>query len=193
MKTLASVLGLAAFLLNPNLACSGLGEEDKFQYGAAEMKAAVEGVWEAKVAYAGESAEFRFQVAQATSVQTAAHGAKRLSPREGWVQSAHACSDRSLIASAAACESSSSMPLTASYVSGDTKLGSMTLWATEAELKPTTGVFSVFSLVMASGYLSVHLAEVALSATVAPDGGVTQASASLRSGERVAVQLVRLK
>jgi hypothetical protein len=42
MRKLLWAVPIAAFFLNPGLACT---DEPEFQYGAAEMRAAVEGDW----------------------------------------------------------------------------------------------------------------------------------------------------
>lgn len=102
------------------VSCSS-SEGDGFKYGEAEMLEVVEQLNETALAvesrselsgYQGElsdlQVEFQLEQARGDSSEEAA----RLAPmKAGWIESAHACSSRSFVKEAAACASSSSMPL----------------------------------------------------------------------------------
>lgn len=159
---LASSFGLAAFLLNPAFAC-GSGEPD-YQYGAAELRAAVEGDWTLS-ATPDSGAPLQLTLRLEQRVETARSLAP-VAPSRSLLRSAHACGTRTLLASAHACSDSTEMPLTVSFVAGDSSFEAATL----------TGSFRVDSLVFETGTLELGLGELRLTAQVDSDGIVSSAT-----------------
>ena len=169
MRRLLLVIPIAMFFLNPNVACV---DEPEFQYGAAEMRAAVEGDWSITISPDGGTAtEVTVHIEQGT----AASAATAQAPGRALVRAAHACGNRTLVKSAGACVDVSEMPLAVTYVSGDAAFSSATL----------RGNFAVHSLVFAIGELYLTLGSTQIHARVNADG--TVASAELYSGGTVAL------
>jgi len=162
MRRLLWVLPLAAFLLNPNLAC-GVGEPE-FHFGATEMRAAFEGDW-----------TFTFTPADGASTQVTLHLAQAAMPIAsrvpgdggGLIRSAQACGTRTLIKGAGACIDSTQMPLTVTYEAGDPSFA-----APEARL---SGNFTVYGLEFTGGTLRLGLeplGSVELEVDLNADGSV---------------------
>ena len=98
MRNLFWFVPIAVFLLNPSFACSG--DEPTFQYGAAEMRAAVEGDWSFAITPTGGTAtQVTVHIDQAAAPATAAARASGVA----LVRAAHACGTRTLVKSAGAC------------------------------------------------------------------------------------------
>ena len=147
------VVPIAVFFLNPSFACS---DEPEFQYGAAEMRAAVEGDWSFTITPdGGDATQVAVHVDQAaTAPSTAA--------RAALVRAAHACGTRTLVKGAGACIDISQMPLAVSYVSGDTAFSSATL----------SGMFTVSGLVFGSGDLDLRIGPYQILSRVSTDGSL---------------------
>jgi len=162
MRRLLWVLPLAAFLLNPNLAC-GVGEPE-FHFGATEMRAAFEGDW-----------TFTFTPADGASTQVTLHLAQAAMPIAsrvpgdggGLIRSAQACGTRTLIKGAGACIDSTQMPLTVTYVAGDPSFA--------APGTRLSGNFTVYGLEFTGGTLRLGLeplGSVELEVDLNADGSV---------------------
>jgi hypothetical protein len=157
MRNLLWVLPVLAFVLNPSFACV---EEPEFQYGAAEMRAAVQGDWSFTITPDGRDAvQVTVHIDQATAAPPAATAR---TPGAGLVRAAHACGTRTLVKGAGACTSASEMPLAVTYVSGDSSFQSATL----------SGRFWVGALTFLFGELTLNLGEYQIVARVNADGSV---------------------
>jgi hypothetical protein len=159
MRSLFWVVPIAFFFLNPTLGCVG-PDEPQFQYGAAEMQAAIAGTWTFTITPNGGAAiAVTVQIDAAESVPDAAVQATGRS----FIRAAHACSSRTLVKSAGACSDMSSMLLAITFVSGDPTLMDSTL----------SGNFIVSGTTFRSGGLEVTIGSYQISAAVLPDGTVT--------------------
>lgn len=162
MRGLGWVLPVALFFVNPSFGCSSTADDSEFQYGSEELRSAVEGQWALTISpKSGEPLEVTLRVEQAGAAPTA----KRLLD-DGLLRAAHACENRTLIRSAAACVQSTSMPLSVNFVSGDA-------WFATQQL---TGSFDVHSLIFSQGYLGLSLGPQMVVALVDPDGAVIEAT-----------------
>ena len=160
MRNFAWLIPVGFFFLNPSFAC-GI-DEPHFQYGAPEMRMAVEGDWSLTITPAGGAAvQVVVHVAQGSA-------AASLEPPSGGalMRSAYACGTRTLVRSAAACFDSTQMPLAVTYVSGDPSFANVSL----------SGEFTVHSLVFASGNLALMIGTYQILAGVKADGSLEDAS-----------------
>jgi hypothetical protein len=163
MRNLLWLAPVAAFLLNPNLACS---DEPQFQYGAAEMRAAVEGDWSLTITPDGGTAmQVTVHVEQAPTA-TGATASRRAS--RAFVRAAHACGTRTLVKGAGACIDQSEMPLAVTYVAGDAAFSTAMM----------SGQFLVRSLVFTNGELHLKLGDFQIVVQVNADGSLGTASPS---------------
>jgi len=159
MRKLFWLLFVGFFFINPGAACT---DEPDFQYGAAEMRAAVEGDWVLAITPPdGAPIAVTVHVAQAAT----APGATARGPARSLVRAAYACGTRTLVKGAAACGDSSQMPLEVTFVSGDAALETATM----------SGSFLVDSLVFTSGVFYLALGPYRVTAQVDADGTVTSA------------------
>ena len=102
---LLGVFGLA-LVINPYLACSS---KEDFDYSESEMKQAVLGEWVGTADIDGESADFTLSLQQASPKSTTQSvAAPKVQPQ---------CGSRSFVKPAAACTSTSSMPLVGTITS----------------------------------------------------------------------------
>ena len=155
MRRLAWVLGLAFFFLNPALAC-GPGDPE-YQYGATEMRAAVEGKWNLAVDSEGQQTSVTVLIQQAmmfgsATAQTAA--------RRRLVRSARACGGRNLLKAAGACIDLSQMPVAVTFVDGDPSLMA----------EKGTGIFTVYSLRFDTGELALQFGGYNVVSTISQAG-----------------------
>jgi hypothetical protein len=162
MRKLSLLALVGFFFLNPGLACGPA--EPEYQYGAAEMRAAVEGDWVVTITpESGAPVEYGVNLKQSNGVNPAA--ARPVS--RALVRQAHACGARTLVASANACEDYSEMPLTVTLAPNS---------------PPTSGSlianYRVWSLVFTTGDLDLALGAYHVSAQIKADGTVTSASLS---------------
>lgn len=163
MRRLALLPAAIAFLLNPS-ACSD-NSEPQYQYGAEEMRAAVEGTWDLALKLdTGETATLALTIEQAKATASAP---KDTGPE--LLRAAHACGTRTLIASADACADSSEMPLKVEYLSGDTSIGNAVLWDEARGPASIFGNFRVNSLLFYGGELYVNIGDLYLSARINSD------------------------
>lgn len=174
----ALFFGLAAFLLNPGFAC-GSAEPD-YQYGDAELRAAVEGDWALSVT-SSSAAPLELTLRLEQRAETAARHLERGAPPRALLRSAHACGTRTLLASAHACSDSTEMPLAVSFVAGDPSFETATL----------TGNFRVDSLIFDSGTLHLGLGELRLTAQLDSSGIVRTATVDAPLGSSATLERVR--
>jgi hypothetical protein len=162
MRKLSWLLLAAFFFLNPGFACGPM--EPEFQYGATEMRAAIEGNWAVTVTPTGGAAQdYVVTLKQAKAAPTSASRGSTVA----FVRSAHACGDRTLLASANACASKTVMPLTATLASGGAS---------------PSASYEVWSLIFTQGDLFLTLGDHSIQATVAADGSVLDAKLAAPGG-----------
>jgi hypothetical protein len=160
MRKSAWLIPVVVFFLNPGFACS---DEPQFQYGDAEMRAAVGGDWSFTITPAGGAAtEVTVHVDQAV---TAPGTTAAAAPARSAIRAANACGTRTLVKGAAACVDSSQMPLTVTFVAGDDAFQSAAL----------SGELTVFGLAFATGNLNLTLGAYQVMATVNADGSLANA------------------
>ena len=149
--------------MNPGLACGP--PEPQYQFGAAEMRAAVEGAWSFTIAPQDGSA-----VQQVTVRLEEAAGAPELArraraPSRSLVRTASACGERTLVRSAGACVDWSTMPLAVSVLSGDPVFSGGI----------PAGTFRVYGLTFVFGDLEIDLGPYQILVQVDSSGGFTSA------------------
>lgn len=158
MRKLAWLLPIVFFFINPGFGCGT--DEPQWQYGAAEMQAAIAGSWTFTITPAGgTSTEVTVQIDEADT----APGATAQAPRRSLIRAAHACGSRTLVKSAGACTEMTSMPLAITFVSGDPSLMSAQL----------SGVFMVTGTIFQAGTLELTIGPYSITAIVGTDGTVT--------------------
>jgi hypothetical protein len=168
------VLALPTFFLNPFFACDS--SEPDFQYGATELRAAVEGTWSVTLTpVQGAPLQGTLQLDQAAKPSAAS-----LRRREGAIRSAHACETRTLFKTAEACDDGTTMPLKVSFVSGDTALNGGTL----------SGEFSVPGTIFEFGNLFLQIGSYRLSAKITAMSAISDVR--VLDGAARAATLVRL-
>lgn len=173
----AFLAGAGAFLLNPTFAC-GSAEPD-YQYGEAELRAAVEGDWALTVTH-GPGAALELSVRLQQRAEHTASARAPSAPAPSLLRSAHACGTRTLLAPAHACIDSTEMPLAVSLLAGGAGLESAAL----------SGNFRVDSLVFDVGTLHLTLGELRVTAQLDAQGNVS--SAVLESAPAGSATLQRL-
>lgn len=147
-------IGIASLVLHPFFGC---GAKEDFRYGAADMRAAIEGTWKLTLPATEKNpvTELVMTISQGAEPTQDKH-----SRRRGLVADAAACAERSLVRSAGACVDMSVMPL-------DVKLLASTSIV-------RAGVFRVTGLRFIAGHLTFELGNWYLSARVTPDGSITK-------------------
>jgi hypothetical protein len=169
MRRLIWVVPIAMFFLNPNVACV---DEPEFQYGATEMRAAVEGDWSITITPDGGTAtEVAVHLEQGTATATAQASGR------AFVRAAHACGDRTLVKSAGACADVTRMPLAVTFISG----------APEFASAPLGGSFTVWSLTFVEGELFLDLGSYQIRARMRADGTIVNAAIHAPTGGTVAI------
>ncbi len=152
MRRLAVLLfATAVFVLNPAFMCSE--DAPRYQYGAAELNAAIAGTWSATID--GKTHTFRLE--QERSAKPTQHS----SASPSLVRAAAACGTRTLVASTSACVDSTEMPLT--------------IIAVDGSAAPTRGLLLVHAPVFNEGHLHLSLASRTVTARIAPDGTLVDA------------------
>ncbi|HUQ07576.1 MAG TPA: hypothetical protein VM261_34015 [Kofleriaceae bacterium] len=157
-KLFVALLGVAALVLNPVGACSMFSDRaGVFEFGDAEVRAAVEGTWTITVPASGPGTapiEYTIAIAQGTDPV-----AQRSAPRS-LVATAAACSDRTLVRSASACGDSTTVPLDLQLVNAPPEpsgRGKLVIWGTsfgQGELRAFVGVHQVSASIDSSGTAS---------------------------------------
>jgi hypothetical protein len=143
-RSISYLLFGAALLLDPMAGCERVASYD---YGAREMKAAVAGTWTVKTK-TGREVTFEVDV-----------GAAERHSSRGWIQSASACSHRSMVSTAEACIDSTEMKLKVIVASSDT---------------PVEAKFAVHGMHFTRGQLSMTIGTEYVSAEVSPRGSVIE-------------------
>lgn len=157
MRHLTWLIPVGLFFLNPGFACGT--SEPAFQYGAPELRAAVEGDWALTITpQGGAPTQMTVHVVQGSG---ASASVAPPSPG-GLVRTAYACGTRTLVRSAAACIDVSQMPLAVSYVAGDPALASA----------PMSGTFNVYGLLFTSGDLELMIGTYQVLMQVKADGSL---------------------
>jgi hypothetical protein len=174
MRSLFWAVPIAVFFLNPTFACGPA--EPQYQYGAAEMRAAVEGNWSFTITpQGGPAAQVTVHLSQSATVPAATSGRlKRM-----YVRSAYACGSRTLVKSAGACIDESIMPLDVTYVSGDASLGTI-----------LSGTFMVPGTTFDYGSLTLTVGPYHVNSDVNSDGSLGFSNAFLGSGGATATLTV---
>ena len=163
------LVALAAFFVNPFFACVA---EDHFEYGASEMRGAVEGTWDLTLSYAdGQQQVVTIAVVQGTSASGSHAAADR---GRGLVRVAAACGTRTLVASVGACESSTEMPLAVSFVSGEESLRTAAM----------SGNLAVHSLLFDQGELSLRIGTAQIDGTLSRAGAASGLVVAASDGNR---------
>jgi hypothetical protein len=164
MRRLSWLLAVAFFFLNPGFACGPA--EPQFNYSAADMLAAVEGTWSFTIM--PEGAANSVQVTVKVEQAAMAPGAQARAPaRFVLVRTADACGVRTLVKSAGACVDLSEMPLTVTYLTGDSSFANA----------PLSGTFLVngTDFAPANTDLELVLGGYHVHAQVFPDGTILNA------------------
>jgi hypothetical protein len=165
MRKLSLLILAAFFFLNPGVAC--MPDEPEWQYGASELRAAIEGDWALTLTpTGGEPQDYVITLKQAKAAPASASRGTGLP----FVRAAHACNDRTLLASANACESGTVMPLSVTLAQGSPAVNGT-----------PSASFNVRSLVFTQGDLFLMLGDRHVSATVSADGTVLKADFSIVS------------
>jgi hypothetical protein len=120
MRRLSWLLPVLFFLVNPGFACGP--PEPQYEYGAEEMRAAVEGVWSFTIMPEGAAAPI--QVTVKIEQASAAAAPQARAAGRSFLRAAYACGSRTLVKSAAACIDSTVMPLAVTFVAGDASFSS---------------------------------------------------------------------
>jgi hypothetical protein len=151
------VIGFAVLVVTPYFLFRE-AVADKFEYGEAEMRAAVEGTWRIDLVSAeGQARTISFTIQQATAA-----GTKHSSRERGWIRQASACSHRGFIKSAEACIDVSEMALKVT-VSGDGGAR-------------TSGTLRVMGRSFRQAQLSLQLGDASIDAEISKTGEVKGAS-----------------
>ena len=144
-KLVAIAIGLAVLILTPYFL---FFSDVRFDYGEPEMRAAIEGTWRLNA-----PGRTRLELTIAEAKAPVQHTSR------GLVRSAAACAHRTLVRSAEACMDITKMELAVT--------------ATPA-VAGARGTFTVVNTSFREGNLELVLGGISVSATVAPDGHVTQ-------------------
>ncbi|HET7505253.1 MAG TPA: hypothetical protein VFK02_29745 [Kofleriaceae bacterium] len=158
---LAVTLGLAALVLNP-----WFGVTSGYDYGAPEMRAAIEGTWQLTLAPGdGPRREITFRIAQ---------GAEPKQPQasSGLVRPAAACGSRSLVRNAEACMDLSEMPLEITVIDGGPPAREV-----------GSARFMVPGTTFTKGWLEAQIADVVVTGSVTPSGEASGVSARETDGK----------
>ncbi|MEO5767971.1 MAG: hypothetical protein ABIS92_06435 [Polyangia bacterium] len=157
MPRLLWLLPLGFFFLNPTFACGPADAE--YQYGAQEMRAAVEGTWSfAFTPTDGPPTQVTVRIEQSA---TAPASMARASGH-AFVRAAQACGTRTLVKTAGACSDITQMPLAVTYVSGDSGFSTA----------PLAGVFNIYSTVFIAGDMQLKVGSYQISSQVNADGSL---------------------
>jgi hypothetical protein len=157
MRRFLWILPVAFFFLNPNFACGPADPE--YQYGANEMRAAVEGTWSFAITpNDGPPTQVTVRLEQSATAPTTISRALG----RAWVRPARACGSRTLIKSATACIDISQMPLAVTYISGDGAFSTAVL----------SGAFNVYGTVFVSGDLQLMVGPYQIMSQVNADGSL---------------------
>lgn len=174
MRWLVWLIASEAFFLSPWLAC-GSDPADAFQYGDVEMRTAVVGTWDLAMALtSGDQTSVTIGLDQATTAQALSGPLPTIGHPRSLVRPAAACGQRTLLKSAAACVSITSMPLVGVFVAGATTYSTTTIY----------GELTVAGLQFATGQLSISLGDgTRITAPVSSGGKASPGTLWGASGE----------
>jgi len=166
-KFVVALAALAAFLITPYFLFEAYFT---YQFGEAEMRAAVEGTWTLELhPTEGAPRSITFRIEQA---RQAAHGSRE----RGWIRAASACGHRTFIRSAEACMDASDMDLTLTAVGPDRP-------------RSLRGRLFVTGLAFERGSLELDVEGQSIYADISSIGAVR----SVRAGDQVAATLARVR
>lgn len=155
-KLVVILLGLAALVLNPFVACS---HEPPWRFGANELRAAIEGTWTVTVPARGPddpALTYTVHIRQGDgSTRDQRASASSL------VTPAAACGDRSFVRTAAACMDRTEMPLDVQIVAGPLR-------------GETRGALEVVGRSFLHGRVELTLGASRLTALVSPEGDTSE-------------------
>ena len=177
MHRLALSLAVLGFFINPGLACSP--SDSGYQFGEAEMRAAVEGTWQLSfVADGGAISSLTVQIRESSEKLdsgTALRSDRRRTA--GFIRAAAACGSRTFLRSAGACADMSEMPLDVSYVAGDVTYQGV----------PMGGIFRTSGTTFGGGGLEFGCTNgFTVNASILPDGTVFSTDSSVVALARLA-------
>ena len=158
MRRLVLLLSLLAFFVNPGFACSP-GEED-FNFGEAEMRAAVEGTWQITFGGDASTSELTVEIRESPGRLDSGMAVGSGTRARAFIRAAAACGSRTFLRGAGACMDMSEMPLDVSYVSGDSAYQGVHMG----------GIFRAFGTSFSGGYIDISFGGSALSADVNANG-----------------------
>jgi hypothetical protein len=168
---LMAIVGLLALVVSPFYGCD---DTPTFHYGAAEMRAAVEGTWRIDVPATADAEAQQITISIVQGSAEARHSAP-----SGPVRTAAACTQNTFVRSAGACLDSSSMPLDVGLIAGMTASS------------PPSGDFRVEGTRFEAGWLFLTIGDLQVRATVKPTGEVSESTAH-RGLHQGAVTLTRI-
>jgi hypothetical protein len=162
-RTVITAVALAVLVLNPVF-----GLLSGYDFGAPELRAAVEGTWQLTIASPDAPPRtVTFTLAQGAEAPDV-HAARARS----LVRPAAACGRRSLVKAASACRDSTELSLDVTTIADG-----------KPQPRPGRGVFVVSGTRFHSGALRIDVGGVSLEATLTPTGEVVSASGYV-PGER---------
>jgi hypothetical protein len=152
---LSIMVGAAVLLLDP----MGVWEEDApaFAFDDVDMRIAVEGSWELTLARNTQTRTLHFSVVQATQQ------VERVGRGRDLVRPANACSQRTLVRSAAACLDTTTMPLE--------------IVALDPEGVAIDGELHVFGHRWEHGRFALAIGDIFVDAEITPQGRIERVSA----------------
>jgi hypothetical protein len=182
-KRIILIALLAFFFINPGVGCG----PSSFQFGDAEMRAAVGGRW--RISWRGSDGTSSFVVVDILGASAESDSgvdtASRSGARRSLIRSAMACEFRSYMLRAAfACEDATRMDLRVLYIDGDSVY----------QNGPTDVLFAVYGLDFRVGYLTLAFGATTADLAIRPDGTVNSAQGTLNgmSSSQVVVTASRL-
>ncbi len=162
-------LAMVLSVFDPMVACEDDGDRP-FEYGEAEMRAAIEGTWMLVVQKPGHAAEHYTLVIREAGDTKQEHAERTV------IRSASACTTRDFIRQAGACYDASLMRIAIEVVSGPARDGG--------------GHFEAPGTTFVGGTLDVTIGDLELYGFVSPQGYVVQLH---ESHEDTAVTLLRAR
>jgi hypothetical protein len=168
--TAVTAIAVAALVLNPVF-----GITSGFDYGAPELRAALEGTWRLTITtgITGTTGDaprvITFTIAQASRADRM-HAMRAMHASSGtWVRSAAACGGRTLVRTAGACMDYTDMPLEATVLTGAAPAHYLDGWS-----------FTVGSTSFTRGQMRGQLDDLWLEAELSRQGQVLGVSATYR-------------
>jgi len=171
-RTVITAVALAVLVLNPVF-----GLLSGYDFGAPELRAAVEGTWQLTIASPGAPPRtVTFTLAQGAEAPDV-HATRTLS----LVRPAAACGRRSLVKAASACRDSTELSLDVTMIADG-----------KPQPRPGRGMFVVTGTRFHTGELLALVGGVSLRATLTPAGEVVSTSSDV-PGEGTTSTLIRIQ